>query len=151
MEGRLEQIIRETVEIENLSIVDLQIKGRAPSKSIMIYITSDSGVSVTDCAKVSRHLWDRLENEEVAIFDSIGRIDVSSPGTDRPLKTQDDFARNIGRCVHVHFKVEDRTQSVKGTIERVNASGVTLMTSQGETLISYDSVEKAEIQLQWNR
>ena len=91
---------------------------RAGSRSILrIFIDRSGGVSIADCEMVSTALSVLLDVENFMG----GRpytLEVSSPGIDRPLKTEKDFRRICGREVVVHVRVPDGTTvSHTGTVE----------------------------------
>lgn len=76
---------------------------RAGSHSILrIVIDSPEGVKIADCAHVSRELSLVLDAEDFSA-DSPYNLEVSSPGIDRPLKTEKDYRRIIGRDVSLHL------------------------------------------------
>ncbi|MBN1757634.1 MAG: ribosome maturation factor RimP [Chitinispirillaceae bacterium] len=92
---------------------------RAGSRSILrIFIDRSEGVSIADCEQVSNALSVLLDVENFMG----GRpytLEVSSPGIDRPLKTEKDFRRIYGRNVVVHFKKPDGTNATgSGTVEQ---------------------------------
>ena len=92
---------------------------RAGSRSILrIFIDRPEGVSIADCERVSNALSVLLDVENFMG----GRpytLEVSSPGIDRPLKTEKDFRRAIGRNVTVHVKNPDETTATRsGTVEQ---------------------------------
>lgn len=69
-------------------------------KHLIVYIASEHGVSLDDCEAVSNALdapLDELDPTQSAPY----CLDVSSPGLDRPFKTQRDYERNYGTAVEV--------------------------------------------------
>ncbi len=81
-------------------LVDIEYKTLYGDKHLIIYIAKAGGVSLDDCERVSNALdapLDALDPTNNAPF----CLDVSSPGLDRPFKTQRDFERNYGETVEV--------------------------------------------------
>jgi ribosome maturation factor RimP len=73
----------------------------------------EGGITVEDCAKVSNHLthWFAVEGVDFA------RLEISSPGVDRPVRTKADFARFIGEAVKVRLvDLVDGRRNLEGTI-----------------------------------
>ena len=104
---------------------------RAGSRSILrIFIDRPEGVSIADCERVSTALSVLLDVEN---FQG-GRpytLEVSSPGIDRPLKTERDFRRSRGRDVVVHVKEPGGTTSNRtGTVEQCDG-GVLRLSCDG--------------------
>lgn len=82
-------------------LVDAQVSNRG--KLMRVFIDKPGGITVDDCANVSRHL-SRLFAVEGIDYD---RLEVSSPGLDRPLSRQADFVRFAGSQVDVRMRVAD--------------------------------------------
>lgn len=82
-------------------LVDTQVSGRG--RLVRVFIDKPGGVTVEDCADVSRHLSRLLEVEGV----DYDRLEVSSPGLDRPLRGAADFARFAGQRVEVRMRQAD--------------------------------------------
>jgi len=83
----------------------------AASKQLRVFIQRPlAGVSMGDCAKVSRKLSEELDKED--LIDSAYMLEVSSPGLDRPLKKETDYQRSLGRLAKMKL-----VQPVDGSYE----------------------------------
>lgn len=81
-------------------LVDIEYKTLYGEKHLIVYIACEGGVSLDDCEKVSNALdgpLDALDPTASAPY----HLDVSSPGLDRPFKTQRDYERNYGEQVEL--------------------------------------------------
>ena len=96
---RTEEIIEQAVEGLGFELVDFETspKGRL----LRVFIDGPNGISVDDCANVSNHLT-RLFAVENVDYD---RLEVSSPGLDRPLKKPADYARFAGSAIELTLKL----------------------------------------------
>ena len=90
--------IRESLQGLGYELVDLE---SSRSGLLRIFIDSPRGITVEDCAKVSNHLTRAFAVEGI----DYERLEVSSPGLDRPLKTLGDFERFAGRDVTLKLKL----------------------------------------------
>ncbi|MFN6961517.1 MAG: ribosome maturation factor RimP [Rhodocyclaceae bacterium] len=111
-----------------------------------------SGVTVEDCATVSNHLT-RLFQVENVDYD---RLEVSSPGLDRPLKKPADFARFVGQEVQIKLRIAAAAENgngAAGSLQR-NFSGTILGCSEdrlrlavegGERVFALENIEKARL------
>ena len=87
-------------------LVDMERSGKG---SLMrIFIDKPTGVNLDDCATVSHHLSRVLTVENVP-YD---RLEISSPGLDRPLKMERDFVRFAGQKVRVKFGLDVEGKAV---------------------------------------
>ena len=80
----------------DLELVDIE---RAPLGLLRITIDKEGGVTIEDCEQVSRLISRIFEVEEI----DYNRLEVGSPGVDRPLRTVTDFKRFIGERVQLRF------------------------------------------------
>ena len=114
-DGKIVAAVREAVEkpVADLGyeLVDVEFVKEGPNKYLRLYIDKEGGITIDDCVAVNDvtdPIIDRLDPiDEAYIFE------VSSPGLDRPLKTDRDFERNRGKKVDVSlFKAVDGNQSL---------------------------------------
>ena len=82
-----------------MELVDLEYKHEGRDWFLRIFIDKEGGVTLDDCADVSREVGAVLEVEE--LIRTAYRLEVSSPGIDRPLKKVKDFERFSGSLVKV--------------------------------------------------
>lgn len=80
-------------------LVDFERSGKG--KLLRVYIDKAGGVNVDDCAAVSNHLSRVLAVEGV----DYDRLEVSSPGLDRPLRQEKDFVRYAGHKARIKVRV----------------------------------------------
>jgi ribosome maturation factor RimP len=96
--------IKELAELHLASqahfIVDVTVSKHKPMK-ITVALDGDEGVSIDDCANLSRQLSDELEKENS--IDEAYTLEVGTPGIDQPLKLKRQYKKNIGREVKVHL------------------------------------------------
>jgi len=91
---------------------------------INIYIDSYNGLKIDDCARMSRHIEEKLDRnkEDYELY-------VSSPGLSRPFKVKDQYFKNIGREIKVI--INDGTE-LKGTLKEAGPENILLETSSME-------------------
>ena len=93
-------IIQDVVTALGYELVDVEYKTLYGDKHLIVYIASEKGVSLDDCETVSNALdapLDALDPTSSMPY----CLDVSSPGLDRPFKSQRDYERNYGSKVEV--------------------------------------------------
>lgn len=101
-----------------------------------------SGITVEDCAAVSNHLT-RLFLVENIDYD---RLEVSSPGMDRPLKKLEDYVRFAGQDVQIKLRIPVGVQrNFSGTILGCIEDRVRIGTAEGEREFDFENVEKARL------
>lgn len=114
--------------------------------AVIIYIDSDSGVSIDQCAEVSRDIGLMLEVEE--IIDSAYILEVSSPGLERKFFKPEQMSTYIGRKVDVAlvFSIEGR-KKFKGILQETDEEGLLLKLEDQEdpVKIEWDRIKKAKL------
>lgn len=96
---QLEELLVTTVSGLGYEVVHVELPARG--RMIRLFIDREGGISVDDCAFVSNHL-SRVLTVENIDFD---RLEVSSPGLDRPLKSLQDFTRFAGQEAELKLRL----------------------------------------------
>lgn len=142
--------VREIVNpllLENgFELVDLEYRREGRARVLRIFIDKDGGITVDDCAKVSRELGTLLDVHDV--IPGSYNLEVSSPGLTRVLKKPRDFERFRGKKVKIKTKMDigDRRVFVGRLLDF--ADDVATVLVNGHTyLIEYDKIEKANLEL----
>ena len=101
------------------------------------------GITIEDCTEVSHHLT-RLFAVENIDYD---RLEVSSPGLDRPLRKLADFARFAGQDAHLKLRVPaaGNQRNFAGTLVGLHDGHVCIHTEGGEREFAFDNIEKARL------
>lgn len=103
-------LTREAVEALDLQLVDVE---RAPAGLLRVTIDSLRGVSIDDCERVSHQLSRVYEVEDI----DYRRLEVGSPGVDRPLRDAQDYQRFSGERVELRLReARDGRKVFTGTL-----------------------------------
>jgi ribosome maturation factor RimP len=138
---RLENVVEPAVTGMGYELVDVQASNGG--RHLRLFIDKPGGVTLDDCAAISRHLTRVLAVEGI----DYERLEVSSPGLDRPLRKADDFARFAGRRAEVRMRTPDATGRRKfaGVLRGVEAGQVS-MELEGQTVrLALDDVDRAKL------
>nr|WP_320051104.1 ribosome maturation factor [uncultured Desulfuromonas sp.] len=95
--NRVVELAEPILEEQGLELVDIEFFSQGSEWLLRLFIDKPGGVNLDDCADCSRELSMILDVEEV--IDTAYRLEVSSPGIDRPLKKESDFERFKGELV----------------------------------------------------
>lgn len=96
---QIELFLEPYLEEGKYFIVDIQIKPGRASQKVLILLDSDEGITIQECADISRGLGNDLEAADV--LDTAYTLEVSSPGLDQPLRLPRQYHKNIGRDIKV--------------------------------------------------
>lgn len=139
----LRQLIETTVVGLGFEVVDLELSPRARLLRIFIdKVEKSGGVDVDDCATVSNQLTRVLMVEGV----DYERLEVSSPGLDRPLTKPEHFARFTGQEAQIRLRIAIAgRRNFAGTLNGVADGRLNLLVEKNEVEIELANVEKARL------
>ncbi|MDZ7268281.1 MAG: ribosome maturation factor RimP [candidate division KSB1 bacterium] len=135
------------VERFGLDFIDLELKGGRSNKVVRIIVDADGGVKLDTCAALSQAISDELDAGD--LVPGRYRLEVSSPGVDRPLRTLRDFQRNLGRTVRLHRRGLEAPRELEGVIETVTAESLVLTTASGRRAMPWPEIEYGKLKIQW--
>ena len=150
LEDRLYEGIAQQVGVVGYALVDARMVrvGRAVTLQIFIEKDETTAVTIEDCAAVSRQLslWLDVENPVNAAY----RLEVSSPGLDRPLKNLHDFERFKGSQAEIHLQgLTQGRRRVQGELLGIEDQKVVLKNAEGRWAVALDEIHKARLVPQW--
>lgn len=108
-------LVAPAIEKNNFELVDVEYKKEGNNWYLRVYIDKNGGVSLDDCQIISEYLSEKLD--EVDPIENSYILEVSSPGIDRPLKTQRDFDKFKGSLVEVSlYQPIDKKKKYEGKL-----------------------------------
>lgn len=132
--------MEKTVGAMGYELVDLELANRG--RLMRIFIDKDGGIGVEDCATVSNHLTRLLAVEGV----DYDRLEVSSPGLDRPLKRPQDYARFVGERVQVKARLPlNGRRRFVGKLQKVGEAGIELDVDGEPVSIAFTDIDKTRL------
>ncbi len=145
----LEGPLQKRVEDFEAHLVDLIVRGTPGRQVIEVYIDNETGITADLCAEVSRALIEVIDRS--GIVTGTYRLDVSSPGIDRPLCYPWQFPKHAGRQVEVRRKTESGETRVRGTLTVCDTAAITVQ-EQGRsqaTAIPLGDVIELRVHAPW--
>jgi ribosome maturation factor RimP len=139
----LRLLLETTVEGLGFEVVDIELSPRAKLLRVFIdKLDKAGGVDVDDCAKVSNQLSRVLMVEEV----DYDRLEVSSPGMDRPLTKPAHFQRFLGHQAQIRLRIPVAgRRNFAGTLQRIEDGRLCLLVEKDEVEIDLAAIEKARL------
>ena len=141
MASALEGILEPTLNGMGFELVDAQVSNRG--RFLRIFMDKPGGITVDDCAAVSRHLSRVLEVEGI----DYDRLEVSSPGLDRPLRKPADFARFAGQKVDVRMRLADASgrRRYVGLLRGIEGTTATVEVDGAPVALQLDGMDRARL------
>lgn len=137
----LEKVVEPALTGLGFELVDVQASNGG--RLLRLFIDKPGGITVDDCAAVSRHLTRVLAVEGI----DYERLEVSSPGLDRPLRKGVDFARFAGRKAEVRMRTPDASgrRRFVGVLRGAEAGRVQIELDGQTVGLELDNVERARL------
>ena len=136
----LTALLEKTVGALGYELVDLELANSG--RLIRIFIDKTTGIDVEDCATVSNHLTRLLVVEGV----EYDRLEISSPGLDRPLKRPQDFARFVGERVQIKVRLPlNGRRRFVGKLQNVGEVGIELDVDGDLVSIAFTDIDKTRL------
>ena len=140
MRAGIENLIEQVVSGLGYELVDIEFSPRG--RLLRVFLDIERGITVDDCATVSNQLQRVFEVENI----DYDRLEISSPGIDRPLKKLADFERFMGENAQIRLSLAVGNQrNFVGVLGGVRDGAVVLETEKGEQLLPFQDIEKARL------
>ena len=106
-------------------------------------------LNVDDCERVSRFVSHALDVTDSIMGSYL--LEVSSPGLDRPLQTEEDYRRSVGKLIHVkRVQALDGNWIHIGRLQHVDKDGVEIKPEKGDPFrISWPDIAQARLEVEW--
>lgn len=144
LEQNLQEMLQDAVKDLGCELWGIECQRVGRFMTVRLFIDKDGGVTVDDCADVSRQVSAILDVED-PIADKYN-LEVSSPGLDRPLFTLPQLERYIGQDIAVHLRIPVmERRKWQGKLERIEKDMITLIVDDQEQILVFGNIQKANV------
>ena len=146
--GRLAALAEPVAAEQGIDLVDVEVKGPRNRRVVRLIADAEGGLDIDHIAELSRAVGDAIDDVVPGAY----TLEVTSPGTDRPLRRLRDFARNVGRDVRIQrtqAAAADAPGEVTGTVVDASDGAVTLEVEGDQVVVPIDDVDHGKVQLPW--
>lgn len=151
IKGKTYEIARQVVDEEGAELVSVDIHGRGKRALLRVVVDKEGGITVDECAKISRGIEALLDVEDLMRDSYV--LEVTSPGIDRPLVTISDYIKHMGKLARIITKERISNQTFFiGRIVDAGDSWVRLQLSTGadrDVFIPLDMISKARLEIEF--
>lgn len=121
------------VEELGYELVDVEFLKEGSSYFLRVYLDKPGGINLDDCQKMSQLLSDKLDEKDPINVPYY--LEVSSPGLDRPLKTDKDLKRNLGKEIEIKlYEPLNGKKIIEGILEAYEEKTIVIRTETSETI-----------------
>lgn len=139
------QITEKSLEGSEFLLIDLIVRGSLNAPVFEIFVDSPKGISTEDCSKLSRKINEEIEKTDIA--KTKYRLDVSSPGIDRPLKFIEQYPKNIGREFQLEYEKNGEIVKTEAVLNKVENGKLEFSNENNLIVIEHNQIKKAKVKL----
>ncbi len=142
--NEIEKLAEPLCLAENMELVHIECISNQGGMMVRIFMDKAGGITIDDCVDMSRQIGDLID----VYLEDIGsyRLEVSSPGPERPLKKKDDFQRFKGNRVCIEtIELIDGRKKFTGILKGISNDVVELSIDRQIVEIHYEQIGKAKI------
>ncbi|SHF76436.1 ribosome maturation factor RimP [Vibrio gazogenes] len=144
LEKQLSELLEAPVVAAGYELVGLEFVRAGAHSTLRIYIDHDNGITVDDCAEVSRQVSAVLDVEDP--ISVAYNLEVSSPGMDRPLFKSEHYEQFIGHEVNIVLKMAvGNRRKWKGIIQSVDGETIVVTVDGQEEPFALSNISKANL------
>ena len=141
---QVEALAMPLCESEGMELVHVEYQREPNGVILRVYIDKPGGVKISDCVNISRELSDLLEvHLEIA---GVYNLEVSSPGTDRPLSKPRDYDRFKGQLARIKTRQAiDGQKNFTGVLAGLTDGRIAIVCGQKTVIIPYEEISRAKL------
>lgn len=143
MNDKILAVTKEITDDLGFFLIDIIDRGDSRNRIVEIFIDNEVAVTSDDCAKVSRLLDERIEEEN--LIQSKYRLEVSSPGVSRPLIFLPQYTKHIGRQFDLKYSENEVTKRFKGKLTKIDGSKLWFSSGDTELVVDFEVIVKAKV------
>jgi ribosome maturation factor RimP len=143
LKTEIEQLTEPIVIQEGFDLIEIKLSRFRRNYRLQIFVDSDHGVTLGDCASLSQLIGAALDIEDV--IDARYILEISSSGLDRPLNSKRDFQRKIGKDMIIDLVDAGGPRSVAGKLTGIDGNTLLIAGDAGEEKISLTEVQQGKI------
>ena len=143
---RLKALIHPNLKEYNVGLVDFYLKGKPGRFRLCIIADKDNGISIGECGDIAKRIGQIEELDNLLGMNY--QLEVTSPGLDRPLESEPDFRRKIGRNLEIYIE-DGQKKKIKGQLVQVSKEGVYMEDEHCQIFVQFNQIIKAVQALPW--
>jgi len=147
LDDRLRALADEAAADAGLYVLDAVVRGRPGARVVEVFVESETGAGADDLAAMSRRLAFLMDTED--LIAGAYRLDVSTPGAERPLSDPRQYRRLVGKPLTVRYDADGAEATAEADLTAADAETFTLGSGDAALTLPYAAVREARVRLPW--
>lgn len=144
---RVNALIASYLEENSMELVEITYKREQGGMVLRLLVDTPEEVTITQCEALNNYLSDLLDQENV--IDERYTLEVASPGLDRPIVTDRDFERSIGRPLELTaYQAIDGRKTHEGNLIGMDKEKIVIETGGVSTVIPRNLIARARLKIE---
>ena len=137
------KISEEIVQKLGFFLIEIIFRGDQRKRIIEVFVDGEKNVSADDLAEISREINKLIEEQE--LIKEPYRLDISTPGVDRPLKFLKQFPKHLNRKFDLTYKTVDGDKNIKATLVGIQGEELTFDYNKKNLIAEFKNISKAKV------
>jgi ribosome maturation factor RimP len=143
LEENIVALISKIVEKNEFFLIDIVLRGTEHNRVIEVFVDGIKDVTAEDCAKISQEI--DLSLQALLAKHPNYRLEVSSPGIDRPLKFLKQYPKHINRKFELTYLSGNEAVKFAGKLMAVQEGNLTFTSNNNSIIINFNNIIKANL------
>lgn len=145
---KITEIAKNSASRLGLFLIEINLRGNEKNRIVEIFVDSEKLVSAEDLAELSRFINSIFE--EKLLFKGSYRLDISTPGVDRPLKYLEQYSKHIKRNFEIVYQSGSETKNIKARLDFIEGSQLTFSSGKSLYIINFNEILNAKVHLSFS-
>jgi ribosome maturation factor RimP len=128
-------------------LVDIELRGQPNNQVLSIYVDTEEGITLQQIADITKEFEGILDLEDP--IPGKYRLDISSPGIDRPLTEIWQYKKNLAKNIQITLEENGKIIQKTGTLESIDGESAILSEKNKKVTIDLKQIKKAIVKLKW--
>jgi ribosome maturation factor RimP len=147
---RVKALVDNYLQQNGIELVEIMYKRQSGGMVLRLLVDTPQGISIDECERLNNYLSELLDKEDV-IPDSY-TLEVASPGLDRPIATDRDFERAMGRTLEVTtYEPIDMRKTHEGILIGMDKEKIVIESRGISVVIPRDKIARARLRVEFDR
>lgn len=148
LQQKIEEIAAPFLSAIDAFVVDMNIVHSEQRKMLQLFVDTDTGITIGQCAELCRNIGEALELKN--IFQSSYVLEVSSPDITKPIKLLRQYRKNIGRQFRLRYRKDTEIVEIIAKLDVIEGDKLTFITKKEETCkVSFNEIIESIEELPW--
>lgn len=140
---KISKIAEKSASEFGLFLIEVNIRGNEKNRIIEVFVDGEMNVSAQDLVELSKLINSEIEAEN--IIQSSYRLDVSTPGVERPLKFLKQYPKHLNRSFEVNYKLGDEKLEIKAKLHSVEGENLVFSKEKVTIKINFKDILSAKV------